>query len=66
MKAIVEKRLAAAGLCSGKCNPAPEPLENPRDCDSDLRIELVGQTGDEKRDIVKRHASGFNLWPSCV
>ena len=48
MKAVVEKRLSAAGLLLWKDDRAAEVLEDLGDGDSDLRIELVGEASDEQ------------------
>ena len=49
VKAVVEERLAAAGLRLGEGDLAAEPLEDLGDGDPDVRIELVRQAGDKQR-----------------
>ncbi len=50
MKAIVVKRLAAAGLRLRERDGAAEMLEDFGDGHADVGIELIGQAGDEKGD----------------
>ena len=47
MKAIVEKRLPAASLRARKMELAIKSLQNPGHRNSNVRIKLVGQAGDE-------------------
>src|SRR4051794_11224270 len=56
--AVVEERLAAAGLGLREADVAAVMLEDPGDGDAHVRVELVGQASDEERDVVShRRAS---------
>jgi hypothetical protein len=57
VEAVVEKRLAAAGLSGGEFDLAVEVFEDLGDRDADVGIKLVGQAGDEKRDFHFRSRS---------
>src|SRR4051812_35252304 len=50
---VVEERLAATGLYLWKANLASVVLQDPGDGDADVWIELIGQAGDEQRDVVR-------------
>src|SRR5438045_9264309 len=50
--AVVEERLAVAGLGLRKADIASVMLEDPGDGDAHVRVELVGQASDEERDVV--------------
>ena len=52
MKTVVEERLATTGLGAGKVHDAVEAFQYFRYRNADLRIELVGQAGDEKSDVT--------------
>src|SRR3954465_12474898 len=56
VKPVIEERLAAAGLRFGEMNGATEVLEDLRHRDTDARVELIGQAGDEEGDVTG-HAS---------
>src|SRR6185436_6882809 len=51
LESIVVKRLPAARLQLRKRDMASEMLEDFRDRDADVGIELVGQAGDEQSDV---------------
>jgi hypothetical protein len=51
VEAVVEEGLAAAGLRFGEDDLAAEMFEDFGDGDADVRIELVGQAGNEERDL---------------
>ena len=55
VEAVVEKRLAAAGLRLRKLDAAAEVLEQLGDRDADVGVKLVRQTGNKKRDVVLGH-----------
>ena len=51
VEAVVEERLAAAGLGLGEVHAAAEMLQDLRHRDADVGVELVGQAGDEQGDV---------------
>ena len=52
VKPVVKERLPAAGLSGGEMNLAVEVLQDLGHRHANLRVELVGQAGDEQSDIV--------------
>jgi hypothetical protein len=51
MKSIVEKWLAATGLGIRENHLTAKMLQDFGDCHADMGIKLVGQTGNEERDL---------------
>src|SRR5690606_8138487 len=57
VQAVVEHRLAAAGLRLGKGDLATQLSQHLHHGDTGARIERVGQAGDEKRDFHHLHGN---------
>src|SRR5262245_34302704 len=53
MKAVIEKRLPAAGLGVGEVHLAAEALQDLGHRHADMRVELVRQTGNKQCDVVR-------------